>query len=320
MFLAVLACLLAGALGQTEVAVTEAPPAGDLALLLKKCLIVVSVNGKQQVEEELSPARDIHGFLITGSPGLVKNLDVKINGDRHFKVGTENEATSHAAIKLVEPVSGSSIYVKQTAKEGTSNVTFLACDPANVTAEILAGLAAGADGSGLDPAILAALGVDPEALSKGLAPALSPTAGKEGAEGLEAALEALNRNRGKDGWTDDDLEEAFRNRRPQIYKKFQTKGDVAQFDKPMTLKLGDVLVVKGMLKNPASRAHTHVLFFAGADQPLHLVQTGYRNPYDLGMDTFWHGQWGTGMRINPPSLAHSGIALNTPFEMRIKIL
>lgn len=46
-----------------------------------------------------------------------------------FKVGPEDEGTSHLVIKPASDINATEIWVKQTAKEVTLNVTFLTCPP-----------------------------------------------------------------------------------------------------------------------------------------------------------------------------------------------
>jgi hypothetical protein len=189
--LALLALLVGGALGQTEAPVSGTTEGklepGSIAYLLKKCLIAVSVNGKEQVEEALSPPKDIFGFFASNAAGLSKNLEVKINKERVFKVGNEDTGSSHSAVRLLSPASAETLYVKSTAKEGVNNVTFLACHPSNVTLEILSAVAGGADGSGLDPELLAALGLDADALVGTLGPVVKPGNGNAFGKGKSKA-------------------------------------------------------------------------------------------------------------------------------------
>lgn len=61
-------------------------PMDALSAYLDSCLIVLPMAPKGKEEMELDPPKDIYGFLVTGIPGIINRLEIKINKrERLFK-------------------------------------------------------------------------------------------------------------------------------------------------------------------------------------------------------------------------------------------
>lgn len=70
---------------------TVGPKKPSLEELLGDCIVSLSVSGKETQELKLDPPKPILSVLITGTEGLSKNTEIKINGGKVFKVGFGRE-------------------------------------------------------------------------------------------------------------------------------------------------------------------------------------------------------------------------------------